>query len=170
MFATLMLVEVRLIFANNEQTASKHQHIHILVTTWCKQRKRFFNTAASQALHGMSTSVLACVICSRSSNDRPKKKKKKTHFTWPVWPSGNVKETLFFCWKTNAKWVTDAKKWTQCEIQPRESRFFFLFFFRWHWTRGTTDSVTWISVEPHFKPHTLFIPAPLLLMSLPLFC
>lgn len=56
------------------------------------------------------------------------KRRMKPHFTWPVWPSGNVKETHFlFCWKTSPKWVTGAKKWTQCEIRPRESRFFRFF-------------------------------------------
>lgn len=105
-------------------TASAHS-IYLLVTVWCKQTDTYHHSCIAGTLwNEQECAGLHPLQRQRSAEEEEKKR----HSTWPVWPSGNVKETLFFCsWKTNAKWVTDAKKWTQCEIQPRESRFFHFF-------------------------------------------
>lgn len=84
-----------------------------------KTPKTFITAAASQSSHKMSMSVSACISWTGIGQSRM-----KPHFTWPVWPSGNVIETLFLLENVlhvSAKWVMDAKKWKQCEIQPRVS-------------------------------------------------
>lgn len=121
----------------------------------CKKNpKTFITAAASQSSHKMSMSVSAWISWTEIGQSRM-----KPHFIWPVWPSGNVIETLF-CWKTFFMWVRSGSGTPRNESSVRFNHVWaeFSVFFRWHQTRGTTDSVAWISVQPHFKPPHSFFP------------